>query len=257
MDNTNLLQKINSIGNELSFDSIDKLKNLYYTLKFKSFDFEDQEKRNASLFLLDEMRYTLFDMLRKANNISNNESVRKMVYLLDLPGIKVDDLISINNHVFIVGESIRDFSRKKYSYLVNDYLKEISNISFEECTTETLTSYKISVINKILDALNDYLNSLNSGEKSVMPYMYMEDNKVYYNTPNLHIYSDTSLLDICYMIMFGKKGNVELMIEENAQNFYLINVKIMNNSLSFEEKENDLWTLQNFLKNSKSLKKEK
>ena len=256
MNNTKLLQRINELGKELNIENICELKRLYNDLEQKVWNTDDKLKANGYIFLMREVSYTLFDMIKNENNISCNESIRKMVKALNIPGLMVNDLVSLNNHVFVVGESVRNFSRKQKAYLIDDYLNEMQDIVFNNEEKKLFSNEKISVINILLNALNAKMKKLDSDCKNSYPYLFMEGNRVCYITPDLHIYLSNSLLDIANALLNGLTRNIEIVIEYNAINYYILNMEICNYKYIIEEKEFDIWTLKDAIDSKKkSLKK--
>ena len=132
----------------------------------------------------------------------------------------------------------------------------MQDIVFNNEEKKLFSNEKISVINILLNALNAKMKKLDSDCKNSYPYLFMEGNRVCYITPDLHIYLSNSLLDIANALLNGLTRNIEIVIEYNAINYYILNMEICNYKYIIEEKEFDIWTLKDAIDSKKkSLKK--
>lgn len=215
---TKYLTRINDLGkSELSNEILSKMRDLYRELEEKINSVKNPEVRNECdlpqdiriiingyRFLMNELKYTLFDILKKENKISRNSVIRRMVDVLELKDENIVNLIGLYNHAFVVKEN----NGKEEMCLLPDYLKEISSSEFclindSESINEKLV---LEVISNVLYAINQVLmpNDLQ---------VFLDNQNITYNNPDLHIYFSDNIEELCHHYLGNSIDSVEIIVQ--------------------------------------------
>ena len=262
------LQKINELRREkLSLEVINELRNLYNDFRRKrdeivlngNDDIEEidkKSKRNGFEFLMNEIRLTFFYLIRENNLSASNGTIRRLENILDDNKIKIDDLVTANNHAIVIGENINYFSKSKKCFLFDEYLKEITDFTFIEHDFEKkyLDDKLKNILAIVIEKINEKLDNLglNCDEKTLL---YLNNNKICCGTCNLHIYISDNLTTICDSY-YGKSGiDVEIFVENNLDEYYSFEMNVSKNNIDIKEIETLVWKMSEKRENVKVLNK--
>ena len=251
-----LLQRINEMRKkDLIPQTINEIKELYHELvkiqeeqKLLLADEENQEKQiiiNGLEFLIGQIRTTLFFMIREQNISCSNGGIRRLVGVLDMKNINITDLITINNHAFVVGEVTKDFSKEKRGYFINDYLKDIADYSFTEyADSKKYCKNDLScLLNLIIEKINSSLQSLSIINDDMTPQIEVINQQLLYSNRDFHIYISHKLKDI-YQAYFGNEIlNIEILIQNNNDEYYLLNMFVRKGQIIIEEEKANIWVM--------------
>ena len=215
---TKYLTKINDFGKgELSSESLLKMRDLYRELEDNINRVKNPEVRNECdlpqdirtiingyRFLMNELKYTLYDMLKKENKFSRNSVIRRMVNVLELKDESIVNLIGLYNHAFVVKEN----SEKKEMCLLPDYLKEISSSEFWFISDRETIQEKL-----VLEVISNVLSNINQVLLSNDLQVFLENQNITYNNPDLHIYSSDNIEELCHHYLGNSIDSVEIIVQ--------------------------------------------
>ncbi len=245
---------------DISLDVINELQNLYHEFRIKrdSYAIDDIKKvssdiiakRNGYEFLMNQIRYTFFYLIRDYNQEASNGAIRRLENILDDNQIDISDLVTINNHALVIGKN-----DKKKAIIYDEYLQDITGLPFSEKNDIKYVDEKyIDLLNKIIVVLNQILDEIKVNHEEELK-IFIKDNKIYYSNDNFHIYVSSNLSQI-YNIYYGTgEFEVEVFIENNADEYALFEMIVGKNRLEYKRINYDIWKLSEANHNAKKMNK--
>ena len=245
---------------DISLDVINELQNLYHEFRIKrdSYAIDDIKKVNSDIiaqrngyeFLMNQIRYTFFYLIRDYNQEASNGAIRRLENILDDNQIDISDLVTINNHALVIGKN-----DKKKAIIYDEYLKDITGLPFIEKNDIKYVDEKyIDLLNKIVVVLNQILDEIKVNHEEELK-IFLNDNKIYYSNDNFHIYVSSNLSQI-YNIYYGTgELEVEVFIENDADEYALFEMIVGKNRLEYKRINYDIWKLSEANHNAKKMNK--
>ena len=255
------IQRINELRRQdISLDVINELRNLYHEFHIKrdSYEINDLKKinsdiiakRNGYKFLMNQIRYTFFYLIRDYNQEASNGAIRRLENIFNDDKLNITDLITVNNHAVVIGKN-----DKKKAIIYDEYLQDVMGLSFIEKNDSKYVDEKYAtLLNKIIIELNEILEESNmSGDEKLK--LFIKDNKVSYSNDNFHIYVSSNLFRI-YDIYYGTgELEVEVFIENNADEYALFEIVVGKNRMEYKRIDFDIWKLSETNQNTKKMNK--
>lgn len=207
--------------------------------------------------LLELFNHVLYDFvlankLQLANEKLSTKVVDRIVDGIKMAKLDIKDIITCNDYAFIIGENIDNFSHNLVPYNSNSDLVEITSVEFTEFKDKKNCSYfdLLNLLRRILASINSVLdiNSLMKGEN--VPKLFMQDNKVLYSLPNFHLYLNKNLVSILTDLMNNKTSTVDIIVLDNYENYYALELHVTNTSIDVIDKETEIWKLSDKKKNA-------
>ena len=258
------LQNINKLrGKGISLEVINELRELYNNFKESknkiplNDDIELKAKRNGFEFLMNEIRYTFFYLIRENNLVASNGAIRRMESILDDKKIIINDLVTVNNHAFVLGENATNFSGEKNNYLFDEYLMEINDYLFVKHDFEKnyLDDKLLGMLNILLEKINNELEKLDLSYDDERPKLVLIDNVIHYNKNNLHIYISNTLTEICDYYYGNGEMEAEMLVENNFNEYHTFEIKVRKGEIEVKEFDANVWKLSNIKEDVKTLSK--
>ena len=244
---TDFLKTINKLyEEEFTIDTIYEAQKIYFELQGLYLENinSDPDIRNGYLFLLNELNSVMFDCFKRVNSKLEDDVIKKMIDIIKQKKLILENIIVFDNHVFFVGQAYNDFSKKNYSLLADDNLQDISEMSKfgYQISNKYMYENMKELIKQLVLTINDGLQDLiiDDVEK---PYLFVQDNKICYNSPFLHLYLGCNLLEIYHMLLCSKSGKVEVVLQYNNDTFYSYEIRINNGNIIMKKEENEVWKL--------------
>lgn len=239
------LQRISSLNSkELDLETINEAHTIYMELKCMMSKLEKnaQVEMNGCISLINEIRYVLFDLIKKSDAPISNRIRKRLALELEENENILENIVTVNNHAFVVTKNDNDDVEV---HLVNDYLMDITNRKFlvNETGQNNLQKEELLFLKSFIDELNETLKTVDI--KGNYPYLELDNNGAIYQNKNnnMHIYVSHNIYDIIEKTSHLSDETIEIIIEDNASNYYFLDVSMINGKIRIALKDFDKWEL--------------
>ena len=245
MNYNELFEELNELQNE-EFNTIFIDKIMTIISKMRSIYYNDfLSKKNYNRALYDKMCLLINDILKnklkELDDSLTNSNINDIISGIIGNHLFVQDIIKIEDYVFIEGTSSFNFDGKTKLLSVNNNLKDINSNEFSNCRENNYINSLIAknLINKLVEIINLYFKTYFKIDEDVLS---NNNGLITYNTPLFTIKLNKSLNDICDGIINNDVYNIEIAAINNGE-VHLFDLGLGNDFYNIKEVNANIWKL--------------
>lgn len=201
---------------------------------------DKKDKYNQMIFYIDRL---LKMKIKELDGSLSNSSINSIANGVETSSLIIDDILKIEDYIFMKGMPVFSFSNKKVLKLTDDKLKDITSSDFSNFYKKInyLSSYMgKNTIRRLVDILNKYLKDRFQLEEDALLYV---DSDIIYCVPMINVYLNVDLNNICEKIINNQICNIEVVITHNNEEINLFNLNMGLDSFAIDEFDADIWKL--------------
>lgn len=232
---------------------IDKIITIISKIRSYYINIVDKNDINNQLYNEIALRInTLLKMkIKELDNSLTNANINDMISGIIGNHMFVNDIMKVEDYIFIEGKSSFDFSNKDILLSVNSSLRDITSSEFYDCKNNNYVNSLIgkNVINRLVEILNRTFSEYFNIDDSILSNI---GGSVTYNTPVIKIQLNKTLDEICHGMINNDVYNIEVIVMYNNE-VHLFDLNIGSNAYNISEVDSNIWKLSE-VNNKKKIK---